>query len=266
MIDDDARDRARALYGRLDPNRLLPDPPPDAHPAAPAPAASTAPPPATAAELPPPDEPDARPAIGAQPLIDVEPEPGRGPRRPLSRGGRVAVAAGFLVIGAALTAVAIVTEPQPSLAVFDREPTEVEVEKLGELTRLDYFGLDADVAPRLLLEAPSRTRGEADAQRVWALRIDGARLGTPDGADYVCLLLESFSSGPGDYGGCMLEPDAARRGFVPLDQPRPSLVVEGELRVIQWGPTGDARLIDPPTLPGDDPSDEPGDGPEEAHG
>lgn len=246
MSDDDDRDRARALYGRPDPNRPLPAA--DARPADPTPVAPPAPPPAIAAELPPLDEP----------------EPEREPRRPLSRGGRLAVATGILVIGAALTALAIVTEPQPSLAVFEREPTEAEREKLAELARVEYFGVDTDLSPRLLLEAPGRDASEP--QRVWAIRLDGGQLGTPDGEDFVCLLLESFTSGPGDYGGCMLEADAARRGFVPLDSPRPSIMVEGELQVIQWGPTGDARLIDPPTLPGEEPSDAPSDGPGEADG
>ncbi len=246
MSDDDDRDRARALYGRPDPNRPLPAA--DARPADPTPVAPPAPPPAIAAELPPLDEPETE----------------REPRRPLSRGGRLAVATGILVIGAALTALAIVTEPQPSLAVFDREPTEAEREKLAELARVEYFGVDTDLSPRLLLEAPGRDASEP--QRVWAIRLDGGQLGTPDGEDFVCLLLESFTSGPGDYGGCMLEADAARRGFVPLDSPRPSIMVQGELQVIQWGPTGDARLIDPPTLPGEEPSDAPSDGPGEADG
>lgn len=246
MSDDDDRDRARALYGRPDPNRPLPAA--DARPADPTPVAPPAPPPAIAAELPPLDEPETE----------------REPRHPVSRGGRLAIATGILVIGAALTALAIVTEPQPSLAVFDREPTEAEREKLAELARVEYFGVDTDLSPRLLLEAPGRDASEP--QRVWAIRLDGGQLGTPDGEDFVCLLLESFTSGPGDYGGCMLEADAARRGFVPLDSPRPSIMVQGELQVIQWGPTGDARLIDPPTLPGEEPSDAPSDGPGEADG
>lgn len=260
MSDDDDRDRARALYGRPDPNRPLPEPAADARPDR-APVAPSAPRPAIAAEAEPPVEqyePD------AQPVVDEQPEPEREPRRPVSRGRRVAVATGILVIGAALTALAIVTEPQPSLAVFDREPTEAEREKLAELARVEYFGVDTDLSPRLLLEAPGRDASEP--QRVWAIRLDGGQLGTPDGEDFVCLLLESFTSGPGDYGACMLEADAARRGFVPLDSPRPSIMVEGELQVIQWGPTGDARLIDPPTLPGEEPSDAPSDGPGEADG
>lgn len=271
MSDADARDRARALYGRPDPNRLLPDPAADARPADPTPVASPAPAPAITAEVETRDEPDAPPLVDAQPVLDepptdARPEPEHEARRPLSRGRRLAVATGILALGAALTAVALVTEPQPSLAVFEREPTEAEGDKLAELARAEYFGVDTDLAPRLLLEAPGRTTDGSEPQRVWAIRLDGQQLGTPDGEDYVCLLLESSTSSPGDYGGCMLEADAARRGFVPLDSPRPSLLVGGELQVIQWGPTGEARLIDPPTLPGDEPSDGPSDGPEEADG
>ncbi|MDO8337160.1 MAG: hypothetical protein Q7T15_02760 [Microcella sp.] len=266
MSGDDALDRARALYGRPDPDRPLPEPTADARPADPTPVSQAASPPAIASEVSPRSEhqPQHQPQAEAQPALDEDPVPEREPRRTVRRGRQVAAATGILVLGAALTAVALVTEPQPSLAVFEREPTEAEREKLAELARVEYFGVDTDLSPRLLLEAPGRDASEP--QRVWAIRLDGGQLGTPDGEDFVCLLLESFTSGPGDYGGCMLEADAARRGFVPLDQPRPSIMVEGELQVIQWGPTGDARLIDPPTLPGDGPSDAPSDGPGEADG
>lgn len=266
MSGDDALDRARALYGRPDPNRPLPEPAADARPADPTPASKAASPSAIASEVAPRSEhqPRHQPQAEAQPAPDEDPVPERDPRRTVRRGRRVAAATGILVLGAALTAVALVTEPQPSLAVFDREPTAAELEKLDELARVEYFGVDTDLSPRLLLEAPGRDASEP--QRVWAIRLEGGQLGTPDGEDYVCLLLESFTSGPGDYGGCMLEADAARRGFVPLDSPRPSIMVEGELQVIQWGPTGEARLIDPPTLPSDEPSGGPSDGPEEADG
>lgn len=266
MSGDDVLDRARALYGRPDPNRPLLEPTADARPADPTPVAQAASPPAIASEVSPRSEhqPQHQPQAEAQPALDEDPVPERGPRRTVRRGRRVAAATGILVLGAALTAVALVTEPQPSLAVFDREPTAAEIEKLDELARVEYFGVDTDLSPRLLLEAPGRDASEP--QRVWAIRLEGGQLGTPDGEDYVCLLLESFTSGPGDYGGCMLEADAARRGFVPLDSPRPSIMVQGELQVIQWGPTGDARLIDPPTLPGEEPSDAPSDGPGEADG
>lgn len=266
MSGDDALDRARALYGRPDPNRPLPEPAADARPADPTPVSQAASPPAIASEVSPRSEhqPQHQPQAEAQPALDEDPVPERDPRRTVRRGRRVAAATGILVLGAALTAVALVTEPQPSLAVFDREPTAAEIEKLDELARVEYFGVDTDLSPRLLLEAPGRDASEP--QRVWAIRLEGGQLGTPDGEDYVCLLLESFTSGPGDYGGCMLEADAARRGFVPLDSPRPSIMVEGELQVIQWGPTGEARLIDPPTLPSDEPSGEPSAEPEEAAG
>ena len=129
MSDDEARDRARAVYGRPDPNRPLPAPAADARPADPAPVAPSAPSPAIAAELAPRDDPE------AQPVDDEQPEPGRDLRRPVRRGRRVAAATGILIVGAALTAVALVTEPRPSLAVFDREPTPIELAKLEELSR-----------------------------------------------------------------------------------------------------------------------------------
>ncbi len=64
--------------------------------------------------------------------------------------------------------------------------------------------------------------------------------------------------------GCMSLDDIERRGFVPLSSPRPYLFVDGDEFIIEWGPTGDARLIERPAPPSPGPvldeprSDEPG--------
>ncbi|KRF31524.1 hypothetical protein [Yonghaparkia sp. Soil809] len=173
---------------------------------------------------------------------------------PASRRRRSVIAAvAIIAVGAAVVvaaaAVLLRDADAPSLAVFDREPTEQErdvEENLATQGRLFFPG--AEVQARLILEMPDTA--QTTAREIWALRSDVSdQMENPYAV--VCLatdpLLDSWST-----IGCMEEKDVARRGFIPIDQPRPTLLVDGEQRAIAWGPTGDARLIDVPAPPRDD--------------
>lgn len=164
-----------------------------------------------------------------------------------------AVASGLLVVSAAGTA-ALTTPPPPSLSIFDRPPTAMERDRAEDFATGSVFYLEERPDVRLLL-----TTDEGDrAQDVWALRIDRPH-GPPD-AD-TCLLTTRRGSEQEFFASCMPTLDVARRGFVPLDQPPPTVTVDGELMVLRWGPTGDARLepraADAPT---DAPTDAPAGG------
>lgn len=169
-------------------------------------------------------------------------------RRWLIASGLAVIVAAAAVVSA--TALAAPPAGEPSLAVFDREPTdrEREVEALSERDGGGVGWGDAEVQARLILEYEAEP--ESPAREVWALRFmaDGPAGGQ---LSVVCLSSEPAGVDGGPFA-CMEEPDLARRGFIPLDQPRPSVVVGGEVRVIEWGPTGDARLIDPPEPPAPD--------------
>ncbi|GAA1704319.1 hypothetical protein GCM10009792_25470 [Microcella alkalica] len=159
---------------------------------------------------------------------------------------------GILAVSAAGT-VALTMPGEPSLAVFDRPATEVEREKEEQLAADGIFSATQnDIDVRLLLEAPSRTR--ETGQRIWAYRSAGSEASFFGDDDVVCLSVESTPGTVGTVQGCMLIDDVARRGFVPLSAPRPFLFVDGDEFIIEWGPTGDARLIDRPTPPSSEPT------------
>lgn len=169
---------------------------------------------------------------------------------------------GILALSAAGTA-ALTAPGEPSLAIFDRPATELETEKAEQLAADGIFGGPrSDIEARLLLEAPSRTR--EIGQRVWAYRSAGSEASFYGEEDVVCLSVESTPGTVGTVQGCMSLDDIERRGFVPLSSPRPYLFVDGDEFIIEWGPTGDARLIERPAPPSPGPvldeprSDEPG--------
>ncbi|KQV25237.1 hypothetical protein [Yonghaparkia sp. Root332] len=224
MIDEERR----RLYGRPEPGA---EPP---------------------AMTPPRPAPEQEPAGGG----DTEPSPAapvlEAPA-PASRRRRVIAASvvGGIAAASIIGVASVVLGPAaaPSLAVFDREPTEQErgvEERLS--TQGSLFIPGAAVQARLVLELPDTA--QTTAREIWALRSDlSDQLENPYAV--VCL-----ATGPIEQSwstiGCMDEKDVARRGFIPIDQPRPTLLVDGEQRAVEWGPTGDARLIDVPTPPRDD--------------
>lgn len=168
-----------------------------------------------------------------------------------ARDRRPAVA---LIVGVAaaiaavvLTMIVLRPSPTPSLAVFEREPTQQEREAEQRIAErdADSFFASTDVRARLILDLPDGSASRA--REIWALRSD--ERGTLDRPFIVICLATDPIGATGGQLGCMAERDVARRGFIPLDQPRPTLRVDGELRVIEWGPTGDARLIEPPEPP-----------------
>lgn len=220
-------DERRRLYGRPSPGEL-------------APVFSMAPVATDPTELADPTDPTPTPPPTAEPL--VEPGPPRRPRRALL----LAAAAGAAV---ALLAAAILlmgpTAP-PSLAVFDREPTAREREAEESLNRGGaYLFPGSEAQARLILDVVG---AETTARELWALRADASeQVGFP--YVIVCIATDPLERAGGPLS-CMEEHDVARRGFIPLDQPRPTVVVDGEQLVVEWGPTGDARLIarpEPPT-------------------
>lgn len=160
-----------------------------------------------------------------------------------------------LIVGVAAAIAAVVLtmsvlrpSPPPSLAVFEREPTQQEREAEQRIAEGDVTAslfASTDVQARLILDLPDGSSSRA--REIWALRSD--ERGTLDRPFIVICLATDPIGATGGHLGCMAERDVARRGFIPLDQPRPTLRVDGELRVIEWGPTGDARLIEPPEPP-----------------
>lgn len=139
-----------------------------------------------------------------------------------------------------------------ALAVFDRPPTAAEIARAEQLDQDSLFSFEQAPEARLLLAAPSDDA--PDAQEVWALRLAGDDA-SPDGAE-VCLLTTRRGTEQEFLAGCLPSAVIERRGFVPLDEPRPFLFVDGEEFVIEWGPTGDARLIPRPTPPAAPPDPE----------
>lgn len=245
-------DERRALYGRPAPGdepaaaaARAPEPAPRMSPApAPEPAASPAPEPAEGQEAPEPTAPG--------PTASSSPDRRRASAR---RRTAIAVAASVAVVaivaaGAPLLSAVTAPRDEPSLAVFDREPTEREREIERGPAAGTAFGV-ADVEARLLL---SIELDQGGPREVWAMRTKGGWFSASDEA-LVCLTTDPTGVGGNGPLGCMLEDDLARRGFIPLEQPRPTVVIDGEIRTVAWGPTGDARLIDPPIPPTD--NDEP---------
>lgn len=84
---------------------------------------------------------------------------------------------------------------------------------------------------------------------MWAISTPGSETSFYGVEDLVCLMVETTPGTVGSAQGCMRPDDIGRRGFVPIDAPRPFLFDGGEEFVIEWGPTGDARLIARPTPP-----------------
>lgn len=181
-------------------------------------------------------EPEA-PEIAVESVMD---EPIERRARPLVR----AVASiGCLAVAAAGTW--MLSRPaEPSLAIFDRPPTAEEEAKATEVQSIGFLGAEGSVDARLILEAPSR-RSET-GQRVWAYSGETDLYGVGVTERFICLALEGAASAEGTILACMETDVVARRGFVPVDAPRPFLFVDGERRDIEWGPTGPARLVDPP--------------------
>lgn len=155
-----------------------------------------------------------------------------------------ALATGILALSATGTA-ALTATGDPALAIFDREPTADERAKAEQLDSRSFFYFDEKPEVRLLLAAPSADA--PDAQDVWALRLDGPVFDIEQTA--VCLLTSRRGTEQEFLAGCLPAEVVARRGFVPLDEPRPFLFVDGEELLIEWGPTGDARLIPRPAPP-----------------
>lgn len=239
-------DERRALYGRPAPGdepaaaaARAPEPAPRMSPApAPEPAPSPAPEPAEGQDAP---EPTA-------PGLTASSSPDRR-RASARRRTAIAVAASVAVVaivaaGAPLLSAVTAPRDEPSLAVFDREPTEREREA-EQLAQSSGVVFGAGFEMRLLLSVELDQGGPRE---VWAFRTQGGWFADADAA-LVCLGTDPIG---GANLGCMLEDDLARRGFIPLEQPRPTVVIDGEIRMIAWGPTGDARLIDPPNPPTDD--------------
>lgn len=160
---------------------------------------------------------------------------------------RALVLTGILAVSAVGTAL-LSAPAAPSLAVFDRPATELELEKQAQFEAEGVLGgPENNLRARLLLEAPPGNR--EIGQRVWALRIDSSELNFFGSDQLVCLAVEASPGTVGTIQTCMPVVDVERRGFVPLDGPRPYLFVDGDELIIEWGPTGDARLIPRPTPP-----------------
>lgn len=176
-------------------------------------------------------------------------------RRSVLLGGVAATAAVALAI-----VWSIVSAPEPSLAVFEREQSAVERDHERLLVDDGFVVPGARPEVRLLLEFPTG-RSDGTLHRVWGFRLDQGRsfsLGAR-GVESVCLLVDSGSasgSASAASGGCMAVADFERRGFIPLDSPRPLLFLDGVQKTIQWGPTGEARVIDVPVPPSESPAPE----------
>ncbi|WP_169080405.1 hypothetical protein [Microcella alkalica] len=235
-------DERRALYGRPAPG----DEPVVGHARATEPAEGQHDPEPTT------PEPTSTASTSPEPTASSSPDRRRASAR---RRTAIAVAASVAVVaivaaGAPLLSAVTAPRDEPSLAVFDREPTEREREIERGPAAGTAFGV-ADVEARLLL---SIELDQGGPREVWAMRTKGGWFSASDEA-LVCLTTDPTGVGGNGGLGCMLEEDLARRGFIPLEQPRPTVVIDGEIRTVAWGPTGDAQLIDPPTPPTDD--DEP---------
>lgn len=180
----------------------------------------------------------------------TEPAGRRWPPRPSRRTVLLGAVAATLVVALAIVW-AVVSAPEPSLAVFEREQSAVERDREQLLVDNGFVAPGARPRVRLLLEFPTG-RSDDTLHRVWGFLLD-RRLsysrGASDTESSVCLLVESgsasgYTSGP--TGGCMAIADFERRGFIPLDSPRPLLFIDGVRKTIQWGPTGKARVVDLP--------------------
>lgn len=246
MIDDERR----RLYGRPAPGAeaVLLSVPAPAHPPAQEETRAAAPKAEPAPDLAAHDEAS---AVEAATSV-AEPSPAS-PRRRWLLPAIAAAAVLIPGVGAlGVTMVSAAPSGPPSLAVFDRDPTAAErdAEELAGSTSAGIgvgVGSSGDLQLRRILQYGD---GEGDASReIWAARFTVGDLGGQS-FTVICLMTEptGMTSGP---LACMEEHDVARRGFIPLDQQRPAVVVDGERRVIEWGPRGDARLIDPPTPPRD---------------
>lgn len=156
---------------------------------------------------------------------------------------------GILALSAGGT-VALTDPGEPSLAIFDRPATAAELAKSEQLATDSIFIAGSRPEVRLLLQEPGPDA--PDAHEVWAVLLPGP-VQEFEG-DAVCLLTSRRGSEREFLAGCMLADDVARRGFVPLDRPRPTLTIDGEASVIAWGPRGDARLIERPTPPSSEPA------------